>query len=62
MRILMIENIRTQISLAPIHKRLGEGNGSNKRPTPNTAIAKKWKIKLDGRGFRPDSRAIAPDV
>lgn len=52
----------TQISLAPIHRRLGEGNGNNKRPTPNIAIAKKWKIKLDGLGFRPESRAIAPDV
>ena len=31
---LQAVEICTEISLAPINIRLGEGNGSNKRPTP----------------------------
>ena len=40
--------------------RFGEGNGSNKRPTPKTATAKKWKTKVNGRGFRPESSDTGP--
>jgi hypothetical protein len=31
----------TAINRTPIHMRLGEGNGNNKRPTPYIATAKK---------------------
>ncbi|GMP30310.1 hypothetical protein CsSME_00054165 [Camellia sinensis var. sinensis] len=47
-------------NLAAIHRRLGEGNGSKRRPTPYMAIAKKWSIKLNGLGFRPESKATGP--
>jgi hypothetical protein len=49
-----------EINLAPIHILLGEGNGINRRPTPYIATAKKWRTKLSGQGFRPESRAIGP--
>jgi hypothetical protein len=52
--------ILTEINLAPIQMREGEGKGSNKRPTPNTATAKKWRTKLKGRGFNPESRETGP--
>ena len=35
------DGIHTEISLAPIQIRFGEGNGNSKRPTPNIATAKK---------------------
>lgn len=50
----------TEINLAPIHKRAGEGKGSSRRPTPYMATAKKWRTKLNGLGFSPDSREIGP--
>ena len=50
----------TEINLAPIHRRVGEGNGSNRRPTPYIATEKKWRTKLIGRGLRPESRATGP--
>jgi len=40
--------------------RLGEGNGSSKRPTPYIATAKKWRTRVKGRGFNPESREIGP--
>lgn len=52
--------IHTEINLAPIQARLGDGNGSNRRPTPYTATAKKWRTKLKGRGFNPESRETGP--
>ena len=52
--------IHTEISLAPIQMRFGEGNGTNNRPTPKTATAKKWRTKLNGRGFRPESSDTGP--
>lgn len=52
--------ILTEINLAPIHIRLGEGKGNNKRPTPYIATAKKWTTKLNGRGLRPESRETGP--
>lgn len=52
--------VHTEINLAPIHSRLGEGNGINNRPTPYIATAKKWNTKLSGRGFRPESKATGP--
>ena len=52
--------ILTESNRAPIHTRLGEGNGNSKRPTPNTATAKKWRTKLKGRGFNPESKEIGP--
>jgi len=52
--------ILTEINLAPIHTRLGEGNGMSKRPTPYIATAKKCRTRLKGRGFRPESRDIGP--
>ena len=55
-----MQEILTEINLAPIHMRFGEGNGMSKRPTPYIATAKKWRTKLNGRGFRPESRAIGP--
>lgn len=50
----------TEISLAPIQSRLGEGNGMSKRPTPYIATAKKWRTKLKGRGFNPESKETGP--
>ena len=52
--------IRTEINLAPIQTRLSEGKGSSRRPTPYIATAKKWRTKLNGRGFRPESKATGP--
>lgn len=48
------------ISRAPIHIRLGEGKGNNKRPTPYIATAKKWQTKLSGLGFKPESKDTGP--
>lgn len=50
----------TEINLAPIQMRLGDGNGSNSRPTPYIATAKKWRTKLNGRGFNPERRETGP--
>ena len=50
----------TEINLAPVHIRLGEGRGSISRPTPKIATAKKCATKLNGRGLRPESRAMGP--
>lgn len=50
----------TKINLAPIQTRFGEGNGSNNRPTPYIAMAKKWRTKDSGRGIRAESRATGP--
>lgn len=52
--------ILTVINLSPIHMRLGEGNGRSKRPTPYIATAKKWRTKLKGRGFNPESKETGP--
>lgn len=52
--------MRTEINLAPIQNRFGEGNGTNKRLTPYIATAKKWSTKLSGRGFRPEIKATGP--
>lgn len=49
-----------EINLTPSIRRLGEGNGSNSRPTPYKATAKKCATKLIGLGFKPDSSAIGP--
>ena len=50
----------TEIKFAPIQILLGEGTGSISRPTPKIATAKKCATKLNGRGLRPESRAIGP--
>lgn len=50
----------TDINLAPIHIRLGEGKGSSNRPTPYIATAKKWQTRLSGRGFKPESKDTGP--
>lgn len=50
----------TDMTLAPSHMRFGEGNGIHKRPTPQIATPKKWKNRLSGRGFRPESKEIGP--
>lgn len=50
----------TEINLAPIQTRLGEGNGISNRPTPYIATAKKWRTKLKGRGFNPESKETGP--
>lgn len=50
----------TEINLAPIQMRLGEGNGISSRPTPYIATAKKWRTKLNGRGFNPESKQTGP--
>lgn len=55
-----IDQMLTEISLAPIQIRLGEGNGNSKRPTPYIATAKKCRTKLTGRGFKPESKEIGP--
>ena len=52
--------VLTEINLAPIHIRLGEGKGSSKRPTPYIATAKKCTTKLKGRGFKPESNDTGP--
>lgn len=52
--------LHTEINLAPIHNRLGEGKGTSRRPTPYMATAKKCMTKLNGRGLSPDSRATGP--
>ena len=36
------------------------GRGSSRRPTPNTATAKKCITSTLGRGLRPDSRLTGP--
>lgn len=52
--------ILTEINLAPIQTRFGDGNGSINLPTPYIATAKKWSTKLNGRGFNPESRETGP--
>lgn len=52
--------VLTEINLAPSHNLRGEGNGIIKRPTPYIATAKKWRNRLRGRGFRPESNATGP--
>lgn len=47
----------TEINGISIHIRLGEENGINKRPTPT---AKKWRTRVKGREFNPESRDIGP--
>ena len=48
------------MSLALVHILVGDGKGSNKRPTPYTATAKKCRTKLIGLGYRPDINDIGP--
>ena len=50
----------TETNRTPVHMRLGEGNGTSKRPTPYIATEKKWRTKLKGRGFNPESKATGP--
>lgn len=52
--------VLTEINLAPSHNFCGDGKGISKRPTPYIATAKKWRNKLSGRGFRPESKATGP--
>lgn len=55
-----MRNRLTESNLAPNQSLCGEGNGSNNRPTPKTATEKKWRKRLKGLGFRPESREMGP--
>ena len=56
----------TMICVAPLNtfkpsqQRSGVGNGTSKRPIPNTATAKKCVTKLRGFGSNPESKAMGP--